>query len=122
MVLLARPVEPGPELGGALASIAALGIVCTGLAFVLWFRLLRRVGPVAAVTVTLLAPVFGVAWGALFLGEPLTPGLLVGAAAVLAGVTLITRPGGQRVPARRARSIAPGSATAKASTSAAVDV
>jgi drug/metabolite transporter (DMT)-like permease len=122
VALLARPVAPAPELGGALAAIAALGIVCTGAVFVLWFGLLRRVGPVAAVTVTLLAPVFGVAWGAIFLGEPLTPGLVVGAAAVLAGVTLITRPAGQRVPARRARSVAPGSAAAKASTSSAVDV
>jgi drug/metabolite transporter (DMT)-like permease len=76
---------------GALAAIAALGLVCTGAVFVLWFGLLRRVGPVAAVTVTLLAPVFGVTWGAVFLGEPLTPGLLIGAAAVLAGVALITR-------------------------------
>jgi drug/metabolite transporter (DMT)-like permease len=79
-------------MSGALAAIAVLGLVCTGAAFVVWFGLLRRTGPVAAVTVTLLAPVFGVAWGAAFLDEPLTPGLVVGAAAVLAGVALITAP------------------------------
>jgi drug/metabolite transporter (DMT)-like permease len=92
-VLLAAPVTVAgtahPPTAEALAAVAALGLVCTGLAFVLWFRLLARVGPVAAVTVTLLAPVFGVLWGAAFLGEPVTPGLVGGMAAVLVGVYLI---------------------------------
>lgn len=94
----------GAETGataGAVAAIAALGVVCTGVAFTLWFRLLRRVGPVAAVTVTLLAPVFGVAWGAIFLGEPVTPGLVAGAVGVLLGVGLIT--GATLRPAQRQR-------------------
>jgi drug/metabolite transporter (DMT)-like permease len=92
-VLLAAPVTVAgtahPPTAKAVAAVVALGLVCTGLAFVLWFRLLARVGPVAAVTVTLLAPVFGVAWGALLLDEPVTPGLVAGMAAVLAGVYLI---------------------------------
>jgi drug/metabolite transporter (DMT)-like permease len=93
VLLAAPPAGATPaEMSGALAAIAVLGLVCTGAAFVVWFGLLRRTGPVAAVTVTLLAPVFGVAWGAAFLDEPLTPGLVVGAAAVLAGVALITAP------------------------------
>jgi drug/metabolite transporter (DMT)-like permease len=93
VLLAAPPAGATPaETSGALAAIAVLGLLCTGVAFVVWFGLLRRTGPVAAVTVTLLAPVFGVAWGAAFLDEPLTPGLVVGAAAVLAGVALITTP------------------------------
>lgn len=95
-VLLAGPVAvtgtAHPPTTEAVAAVAALGLLGTGAAFVLWFGLLRRVGPVAAVTVTLLAPVFGVAWGVVFLDEPLTLGLLVGTPLVLAGVTLITRP------------------------------
>lgn len=88
----ARPFadETPQATAGALAAIAALGVVCTGVAFMLWFGLLARVGPVAAVTVTLLAPVFGVTWAAAFLGEPITPALAVGSAAVLGGVALIT--------------------------------
>jgi drug/metabolite transporter (DMT)-like permease len=114
-VLLAGPVTVAgtahAPTAKALAAVAALGVVCTGLAFVLWFRLLARVGPVAAVTVTLLAPVFGVLWGAALLDEPVTPGLVAGMAAVLAGVYLIVstpRPPADRPPMRpiaaRARS------------------
>lgn len=107
-MLLAAPVTVAgtahPPTAKAVAAVAALGLVCTGLAFVLWFRLLARVGPVAAVTVTLLAPVFGVLWGALLLDEPVTPGLVAGMAAVLAGVYLIVG----KPPAPSAGGGAPG--------------
>lgn len=93
-VLLAGPVTVAgtahPPTAGALGAVAVLGLLCTGVAFVLWFGLLKRIGPVAAVTVTLLAPVFGVAWGAALLDEPVTPGLVAGMVAVLVGVALIT--------------------------------
>lgn len=92
-VLLAGPATVAgtahPPTMAAVAAVAALGLLGSGLAFVLWFGLLARVGPVAAVTVTLLAPIFGVAWAALFLDEPITMGLVVGTAAVLVGVALI---------------------------------
>lgn len=83
---------------GALAwgSAIGLGLVCTALAYVLYFRLLPRIGAARAVTVTFLIPVFGVAWGALLLGEPLTLSLLAGSAVVLAGTALamgLVRPG-----------------------------
>ena len=55
-----------------------------------------RIGAARAVTVTFLIPVFGVAWGALLLGEPLTLSLLAGSAVVLAGTALamgLVRPG-----------------------------
>jgi drug/metabolite transporter (DMT)-like permease len=115
--LLAGPVAVAgtahPPTLTAVAAVAALGLLGTGVAFVLWFGLLARVGPVAAVTVTFLAPVFGVAWAAIFLGEPITLGLVVGTAAVLAGVALIV----DLAPAapkreRRERSAATGPAGA----------
>ena len=50
----------------------ALAVLCTGLAYVLFFRLIAHIGPANAITVTFLIPGFAVAWGALFLGETLT--------------------------------------------------
>lgn len=84
------------------AWIAALGLalVSTTVAFILYYRLIADVGPVKAITVTLLVPVFGVLWGALLLGEPLTAGRLAGCAIILAGCSLIL--GLVRFPVRAA--------------------
>lgn len=86
----------------APAWIAMLGlaIVSTTVAFIFYYRLIADVGPVKAITVTLLVPVFGMVWGVLFLGEPLTPGRLAGCAIILAGCSLIL--GLLRFPLRRA--------------------
>ncbi|QID18650.1 DMT family transporter [Nitrogeniibacter mangrovi] len=80
------------QLPGATAwgCAAALGVVCTALAFILYFRLIGHVGPARAVAVAYLIPAFGMAWGALFLDEPLTVRMLAGAAVVLAGTALTT--------------------------------
>jgi len=53
--------------------VAALGMLCTGFAYVLFFRLVEHVGAAYAASVTFLIPLFGVAWGALFLDEKITP-------------------------------------------------
>jgi drug/metabolite transporter (DMT)-like permease len=74
----------------AWASLAALAVLCTGVALVLYFRLIARLGASRAITVTFLIPLFGVLWGALFLGEPITPWMLLGGAVVLAGTALVT--------------------------------
>ncbi|PFH08472.1 threonine/homoserine efflux transporter RhtA [Collimonas sp. PA-H2] len=68
--------------------VAALGVVCTGLAYILYFRLIERVGAAYAASVTFLIPVFGLIWGALFLGEKVTPSMLAGCAVVLLGTAL----------------------------------
>ncbi len=81
-------VALAPVPAGAWGSLAALGIACTGIAFILYYRLIADLGPVRATTVTLLIPVFGIFWGVAFLGEPVTPGRLAGAATVLAGCAL----------------------------------
>ena len=47
----------------------ALGLVCGAIAYLLYFRLIADIGATGALTVTYLIPVFGVLWGALFLGE-----------------------------------------------------
>ncbi len=80
---LAAPVPPL-----AWISVLALGIFSTGFAFILYYRLIGDLGPVRAVMVTLLIPVFGILWGVLLLGEPVTPGRIAGCAIVLAGCAL----------------------------------
>ena len=62
-------------------SAALLGVVCTGLAFVMYYRLIARIGAGRTSTVTYLVPVFGVAWAWMLLGE--TPTASMGLAALL---------------------------------------
>ena len=89
-----------PVPASAWAAILVLGIVCTGFAFILYYRLIADLGPVRATTVTLLIPVFGIVWGVIFLHEPLTPGRIAGAATVLLGCALAL--GLLRIPFRSA--------------------
>lgn len=81
------PVSPGPA---AWAAAIVLALACTGLAYVLYFRLIARAGPANAMTVTLLVPGFALLWGALALGEPLTAGMALGCAVILLGTGLST--------------------------------
>ncbi|NML34788.1 DMT family transporter [Paraburkholderia antibiotica] len=72
------------------ACVAALGIVCTGFAYLLFFRLVEHVGSAYAASVTFLIPIFGVLWGAVFLDEKITLRMAVGCATILAGTALTT--------------------------------
>jgi drug/metabolite transporter (DMT)-like permease len=74
----------------ALLAALALGFICTGLAYLIYFSLVVDIGPVKTLTVTFLVPIFGVLWGRLFLGEPITPITLVACAIILAGTALVT--------------------------------
>ena len=73
---------------GAWGAAAALSLVCTGLAYILYFRLMSRIGPTNAVSVTFLIPLFAILWGALFLGEAITLQMVVGGGIVLVGIAL----------------------------------
>ena len=83
------PVALGDVPMIAWLSVLGLAIVSTTLAFLFYYRLIADVGPVKAITVTLLVPIFGMLWGVLFLGEHLTPGRIAGCAIILAGCSLI---------------------------------
>lgn len=74
----------------AWVNLALLSVLSTGIAYVLFFRLIAGIGPAKAITVTYLIPGFAIAWGALFLGEPVTPAMLIGCAVILAGTALAT--------------------------------
>jgi drug/metabolite transporter (DMT)-like permease len=78
-------VQPSAQ---AWSAVAALAIGCTGVAYILYFRLIAHLGASKAMTVTFLIPVFGVGWGALFLDEQVTGAMLLGCAAVLLGTGL----------------------------------
>jgi drug/metabolite transporter (DMT)-like permease len=82
------------------AAAIALGVLCTGIAYILYFRLIARVGPATAMTVTFLIPAFAMLWGGLFLGEQVTATMIAGCAVILAGTSLAI--GLLRHPARRA--------------------
>ncbi len=73
----------------ALLALAALGIFCSAIAYVLYYGLVRDVGPTKAISVTFLIPLFGVLWGALFLGERFTVGAAIGGGVVLLGMALV---------------------------------
>ncbi|WP_326533623.1 DMT family transporter [Pseudorhodoferax sp.] len=74
----------------ALGSLAAVGVLCTALAYILFFRLIANVGPSRTLTVTFVVPVFGVLYGTLLLGEALTPAMLGCGAVILCGTALAT--------------------------------
>ena len=82
------------------ACVAALGVVCTGFAYVLFFRLVERVGAAYAASVTFLIPIFGMIWGAVFLGEPITSVMIAGCAIVLFGTALASGKLGWRLSRR----------------------
>jgi drug/metabolite transporter (DMT)-like permease len=63
-----------------------LGVVCTGIAYAFYYRLIQRIGAPRATTVTYLVPIFGVVWAWLALGEPLTISMTAGGALILGGM------------------------------------
>jgi drug/metabolite transporter (DMT)-like permease len=74
----------------AWGAVLALGIGCTGVAYMLYFHLLAVAGPARAITVTFVIPIFGILWGALFLGETVSLGMLEGCGVILVGTALAT--------------------------------
>jgi len=77
-----------------VANVLALALLGSGVAFLLYFRLIADIGATRALTVTFLIPLFGVLWGWLFLGETLPPLALGGGVLVVLGTVLVVRRGG----------------------------
>ena len=89
-----------PVSGTAWWAVIALGLLCTAVAYVLFFRIIEAAGPAKALTVTFLVPVFALLYGVLFLSETITRWTLVCGAVILVGTALST--GLVRWPARKA--------------------
>ena len=87
---------PGTD---AWLAVVGLGVATTALAYLLFFWLLARAGALAALSVTFIIPVFGIGWGAAFLGEAFGPMQVVGLVTILVGVALVNE---VRLPGRAA--------------------
>jgi drug/metabolite transporter (DMT)-like permease len=74
-----------------IASVLTLSVLCTAIAFMVFFQLIDEVGPVRSTVITYVNPAVAVALGVVLLGEPLTIGIGVGFALVLVGSVLATR-------------------------------
>jgi len=82
---------PGALTGVVLANLLALGLLASGVAYLLYFRLIADIGVTRTQTVSLLVPGFGLLWGAVFLGESITLTIIVGGLMIVAGTVLVTR-------------------------------
>lgn len=78
---------PGPT---AWFAVAALGVLCTGVAYVLYFRLIEEAGPSRALAVTFVVPVFAVLYGVVLLGEAVTAAMLGCGSVIVLGTGLAT--------------------------------
>lgn len=72
-----------------IVSVIALAVICTALAYLIYFRLIANAGATTASTVTFLVPFFSVLWGVVFLQEPLNVGMFVGLGVILLSVYLV---------------------------------
>ncbi|GAB3389123.1 DMT family transporter [Lysobacter fragariae] len=72
-------------------AVGGLGVLCTGIAFVMYYRLIARIGASRASTVTYLVPVFAVAWAWAFIGEQPTMTMAISAALILGSVAMSQR-------------------------------
>ena len=77
-----------PSLGAWMALLA-LAVLCTSLAYLMYFRLLVEIGSTKAITVTFLIPMFGSLWGALFIEEKITLMMIGGMGTILLGTALV---------------------------------
>jgi drug/metabolite transporter (DMT)-like permease len=81
-----------------LESVVGLSVLCTALAFLLFFALIAEVGPVRATVITYVNPAVAAVLGVTVLSEKLTAGMLLGFALILAGCVLATGRGPEPVP------------------------
>lgn len=94
--LVLLPFIPLSPLRGEITSYIALNflaltLVCSMIAYLLYYRLLADIGPTKALTVTFLMPVFGMLWAALFLKEPITFLMVIGATLILTGTSFVVK-------------------------------
>jgi drug/metabolite transporter (DMT)-like permease len=82
----------------AWVALATLAFACTGIAYLLYFRLIAHIGPANAIAVTFLVPLFALLWGSLVLAEAITLPMVFGCTVILLGTGLAT--GLLRLPAR----------------------
>jgi len=87
LLLVPAPPLPGSDI---IAAVVTLGVLCSGIAYLLYFRLVADIGPTSALTVTFLIPLFGVLWGYGLLDETVGWHTLIGSLTVVTGTALVT--------------------------------
>jgi len=92
--LASQPIAWEAAGSGVWLALLALGLLCTSLAYVLYFRLIADVGPLKALTVTFLIPLFGVFWGWLVLGEAASLAHAAGGGLIAMALWLVLRQSG----------------------------
>lgn len=87
VVLPATPTSVSPLV---IYSVLGLALLCTAIAYLLYFYLIASVGPTKTLSVTFLIPLFGMLWGVIFLQEQITGGMIAGLAIILISILLIS--------------------------------
>jgi drug/metabolite transporter (DMT)-like permease len=82
---------PSSWTPGAVSAMLALGLVCSGAGYILFFTLVRNIGPVRTLVTGFTTPVLGVFWGWLLLDEVVTLAMLAGVALVVAALALVLK-------------------------------
>jgi drug/metabolite transporter (DMT)-like permease len=95
--LVLLPLVPfAPSSGAVTAAVVAnvlgLALLCSAIAYLLYYRLIADVGPTRAMTVTFLLPLFGMLWGVLLLDETITWSMVTGCALIIGGAFAVVRP------------------------------
>ena len=80
-----------PNLTVVLAMLT-LAVLCSAVAYLIFYRLMADIGPTKVTTITFIIPVFGMLWGNLFLGETITSGMIIGCLIMIAGTLLVIAP------------------------------
>jgi drug/metabolite transporter (DMT)-like permease len=93
---------PGDITPAVAANVLGLALLCSAIAYLLYYRLIADIGPTRALTVAFLMPLFGMTWGALLLGETITLPMVAGCALIVGGTFAVVRPSRvtSHVPAR----------------------
>ncbi len=98
---LAVPMRTTP-MPSIWVIAVVFSLVCSAVAYILYYGLMERIGPTRTLTVTFLVPVFAMIWGIVLLGEPIRPHMLIGAAIVIGSTMLVLgfKPRAAMKPAR----------------------
>jgi hypothetical protein len=81
-------IPPGSPSLQAWGALVVAGVISTGVAYILYFRLIDQAGPARALTVTFLVPVFAIAYGVVLLDEHITPWMIVCGLVIVLGTGL----------------------------------
>lgn len=94
-ILMMPLIAISPVIGEITLKVAMYTIVfaifCSGIAYILYYKLVADVGPTRALTVTFITPVFAMVWGSVLLGEAITPKMIAGGILILVGAALVLK-------------------------------